>query len=105
MFAQSNNGASEAFAAAKEIVTRVAHDIRREFGAGLTREQCLKLVGVFRAGVVPRQRAGRRPKPQVTAAYLDWKAGMRGVALFRKHIPEWDRRNIIAITGSVSRRN
>ena len=25
MFAQSNNGASEAFAAAKEIVTRVAH--------------------------------------------------------------------------------
>jgi len=46
-------------------------------------------VSAFRAGVVPRRRAGRRPKPQVTAAYLDWKAGTRGVALCVKHIPGW----------------
>jgi hypothetical protein len=26
----------------------------------------------------------------MTAAYRDWKAGMRGVALFRKHIPGWE---------------
>jgi hypothetical protein len=95
MFAtQLNKGVSEAFAAAKEITARAAHDIRRQFGGeGLTREQCLKLVSVFRAGVVPRRKAGRRPKPQVTAAYLDWKTGMRGVALFRKHIPGWDKHN------------
>jgi len=50
-------------------------------------------VSLFRAGVVPRRRAGRRPKAQVTAAYQDWKAGMRGVALFRKHIPGWQKHN------------
>jgi hypothetical protein len=66
-----------------------AHDIRRQHGA-LTRDECLRLVSAFRAGIVPRRRAGRRPKPQVTAAYLDWKAGMRGVTLFRKHIPGWE---------------
>jgi hypothetical protein len=81
---------SPAFAAAKEMTTRAADDIRRQHGA-LTRDECLRLVSVFRTGLVPRRRAGRRPKPQVTAAYFDWKAGMRGVALFRKHIPGWDK--------------
>ena len=81
---------SDAFAAAKEMTVRAAQEIRRQFGPQLTRDECLRLVSVFRTGVVPRRRAGRRPKPQVTAAYLDWKAGMRGVALFRKHIPGWD---------------
>ena len=72
------------------MTTRAAHDIRRQYGQRLTRDECVKLVSVLRAGLVPRRRAGRRPKPQVTAAYLDWKAGMRGVALFRKHIPGWE---------------
>ena len=27
----------------------------------------------------------------MTAAYLDWKAGMRGVCLYRKHIPGWQK--------------
>jgi hypothetical protein len=81
---------SPAFIAAKERTAQAAHDIRCQHGQGLTREECLRLVSAFRAGMVPRRRAGRRPKPQVTAAYLDWKAGMRGVALFRKHIPGWD---------------
>jgi len=84
---------SEAFAGSKEITTQAFHDIRRQYGERLTREECLKLVSLFRAGMVPRRRAGRRPKPQVTAAYLDWKAGMRGVALFRKHIPGWQKHN------------
>lgn len=81
---------SPAFTAAKEMTEQAAHDIRRQCGQGLTREEYLRLVSAFRAGIVLRRRAGRRPKPQVTAAYLDWKAGMRGVALFRKHIPGWE---------------
>jgi hypothetical protein len=72
------------------MTARATRGIRRQFGEGLTREECLRLVGVFRAGIVPRRRSGHRPKPQVTAAYLDWKAGMRGVALFRKHVPGWE---------------
>jgi hypothetical protein len=69
------------------------NDVRLQFGDGLTRDECLRLVSVFRAAVVPKRRAGRRPKPQVTAAYLDWKAGMRGVTLYRKHIPGWEKHN------------
>jgi hypothetical protein len=59
---------SEAFAPAKEMTTRVAHDIRRQYGDGLTRDEWMKLVSAFRAGVMPRRRAGRRPKAQVPAA-------------------------------------
>jgi hypothetical protein len=84
---------SEAFAGANEMTAQAAHDIRRQFGEDLTRDECLRLVSVFRAGMVPRRRAGRRPKPHVTAAYLDWKAGTRGVELYRKHIPGWEKHN------------
>lgn len=84
---------SEAFTAAKEMAARAAHDIRSQYGEQLTRDECQKLVSAFRAGVVPRRKAGRRPKPHVTAAYLDWKAGMRGVQLFEKHIPGWRKHN------------
>jgi hypothetical protein len=82
---------SKAFAAAKEMTTRAAHDIRRQFGAFLTRDESVRLVSMFRAGVVPRRKAGRRPNAQVTAAYLDWKAGIRGLDLYRKHIPGWQK--------------
>ena len=93
--AHSANGAqdrsvSPAFTAARETTAQAANDIRRQYGELLTRDEGLRLVSVFRAGVVPRRRAGRRLKPQVTAAYLDWNAGMRGVALFRKHVPGWE---------------
>jgi hypothetical protein len=89
----SQKPVSAAFTAAREIATRAAKDVRSQFGEGLTREECLKLVNAFRAELVPRRRAGRRPKPHVTAAYLNWKAGMRGVTLYRKHIPGWQKHN------------
>jgi hypothetical protein len=91
--AAKRNSISEGFAEAKEMTARAAHDIRHQYGERLTRDECLKLLSVFRAGLVPRRRAGRRPQPQVTAAYLDWKTGIRGVALFRKHIPGWQKHN------------
>ena len=52
-----------------------------------------RLANICLGGLVPKRKAGRRPKPQVTAAYLDWKTGMRGVALFRKHISGWEKHN------------
>lgn len=88
-----NGGASDAFAAAKEMVTQATHEIRREFGHQFSREECQRLVSFFRAGLLPRRKAGRRPKPQVTAALADWRGGMRGVALYRKHIPGWEKHN------------
>jgi hypothetical protein len=84
---------SPAFAAAKEKATRAARDIRRKYGEGLSREEFIRLANAFRSAVVPRRRPGRRPKATITAAYLDWKVGMRGADLYRKHIPGWQGHN------------
>jgi hypothetical protein len=91
--AQGSNVVSEAFASAKEMTSRAAVDIQREFGPNLTREEAMKLVSAFRARIVPRRTPGSRKKPQVTAALMDFRAGMRSAALFRKHIPGWEKHN------------
>jgi hypothetical protein len=90
---KKNSKASETFTAAREITTQAAQEIRSQFGEGLTREESLTRVNAFRAGVVPRRKSGRRPKPQITDAFRDWKAGMCGVVLYRKHISGWERHN------------
>lgn len=55
------------FAAARGVTARAAHDIRHQHGQGLTREECLKDVSVFRVGNrakaetgTPRETAGDR---------------------------------------------
>jgi len=80
---------SAAFVAAKEKATRAARDIRRKYAEGLSREEYIRLANAFRSAVVPRRKPGRRPKATITAAYLDWKAGLRGADLYRKHILGW----------------
>jgi hypothetical protein len=50
-----------------------------------------KIVTAFRAVMIPKRRPGRKPSKAVTAAYADWRSNMRGVALFRKHILNWER--------------
>ena len=82
---------SDALAAAKEKATGMGHEIREQFGQSLTREDYIRVARVFRSAILPKRKPGRRPKAQVTAAYQDWKAGVRGVALFRKHIPGWEK--------------
>jgi hypothetical protein len=51
----------------------------------------LKIVRVFRSQIIPPGRPGRRRKERITAAHRDWKNGIRGVALYRKHIEGWDK--------------
>jgi hypothetical protein len=68
----------------------MARQLLGDFGQRLTREEWERLSRTFRSNVVPQRRPGRRRKPQVTAAYLDWRFGVRGVDLFRKHIPGWE---------------
>jgi len=48
---------------------------------------------VFRRQLFPRGKAGRKRSGAITAAYADWKEGMRGMQLYRKHIPGWERHN------------
>jgi hypothetical protein len=50
-----------------------------------------KIVTAFRLAMIPKRRAGRKLSEAITAAYTDWKFNIRGVALFRKHILNWER--------------
>jgi hypothetical protein len=84
---------SEAFTAAKEKAAQVAEEIRQTFGHRLTRDEYDRVARAFRSAVMPKRKPGRHPKPQVTAAYADWKAGARGALLFIKHIPGWEKHN------------
>jgi len=67
-----------------------ADRIRQEF-PDLGRRELLRIVTAFRRALIPRQRRGRRPSKEITAAHADWKCGMCGVALYRKHIVGFDR--------------
>jgi len=51
----------------------------------------LRLASAFRRMLRPARRPGRKPKASITAACDDFKAGLRGTALYQKHIPGFDR--------------
>lgn len=85
--------ASEAYAAAEEKAVPMVNELREEFAGRLTREEWERLGRKISSTLIPKLKPGRRRKPQVTAALADWKAGMRGAALFRKHIPGWKDHN------------
>jgi hypothetical protein len=52
-----------------------------------------KVVIEFRHGLFPTGRPGRKRKEVVTAAYCDWRDGLRGPELYRKHIPNYASHN------------
>jgi hypothetical protein len=85
---------SEELAAAKEKALRIGqHEFREQYGESLTRGDYIQVARAFYSAIVPKRKPGRRPKPQVTAAYLDWKGGLRGHPLYAKHIPGWQKHN------------
>ena len=49
------------------------------------------VVSAFRRQLLPPGKPGRRRSAEITAAYADWAAGMRGLTLYRKHIRRFDR--------------
>lgn len=57
---------------------------------GLPRAARLKVAVAVRLAVVPRRRPGRKDQ-RLDKAYTDYQAGMRGLDLFRKHIPRHDK--------------
>jgi len=52
-----------------------------------------RILVAFRRELFPPGRPGRRRKETITAAHRDWKNGMRGPALYRTHIPGWEKHN------------
>jgi hypothetical protein len=68
-------------------------------------------VSAFRREIIHPRRPGRKRSAEITAALADWEAGLRGLQLYQKHIPRWDkmthwRRRIAAeqLRGAISTR-
>lgn len=64
--------------------------IAKDFG-GLGRRERFALAGTFRRQLIPPGSPGRKRSEQITAAHADWKLGLRGPSLYRRHIDGWDR--------------
>jgi len=76
--------------------TKAAIEAGRKITAncqGLTHRERLHVANAFRRQLIPPGKPGRKRSSKITAAYLDWKEGLKGVALYRKHIRGWDRHN------------
>src|ERR1041384_5607419 len=74
----------------KEFVSRLA-DLTRQMFHHLSRAELIQIAQQFRSDLVPKRKAGRRPLLRITRAYEAWKAGLREVALYRAHIPRWEK--------------
>jgi hypothetical protein len=74
---------------------RIAHEAGSEIvsklGPTLGRSQRMKALVALRRVLFPPKRPGRKRKELVTAAHRNWKDGVRGLALFRVHIPGWEK--------------
>ena len=60
--------------------------------AGLPRPTRLKVAVAVRLAIVPKRKPGRKDQ-RLDKADADYRAGMRGIDLFRKHIPRHDKLN------------
>ena len=77
----------EACAIAREAAVRAMGCL----GPTPDRRLLQKVLAAFRHTIYPVKRAGRRKKEQITVAHRDWKNGMRGLELYQKHIPGWEK--------------
>ncbi len=80
---------AEVVAKAKEIAVEAARKIQTGATQTIERRDALRIVSAFRITLILHRRRGRKRKAVVTAAHADYKSGMRGVALYRKHIPRF----------------
>ena len=78
------------FERAKSVTVETARYVATEFAA-LDRSERLRLVKAFRVELIPRKAPGRKRQKEITAAYADWKQGAKGLQLYRKHIPGFDK--------------
>ena len=58
---------------------------------GLSISERRQVVRGFCSVLIPGRRAGRKQSETITAAYDAWRDGMRGIALYQSHIPNWKR--------------
>ena len=78
---------------ASNMAREAGRSIVSEFGAALDRRDRLRIIAIFKRTLIPPGRPGRIPCGRITEAYQDCKAGLHGLALYRKHIPGLDKMN------------
>jgi hypothetical protein len=74
------------FRQANAAATAAGAEIARDF-AKASRRQRLRLANTFLRQLLPPRKGGRRNTERITAAHADWKAGVRGLELYERHIP------------------
>jgi hypothetical protein len=55
----------------------------------LPRDARLDVVSAVRRAIVHKRKAGRKSDERLDPAYADFRTGTRGLALYRKHIPNF----------------
>ena len=85
------SGSDSPLEVACAIAQEAASVAASRLGPSPHRHELLKLHTAFRHALFPAKPPGRRRKEGVTAAHMDWKNGMRGIELYRKHIPGWEK--------------
>ncbi len=80
---------AEAVAKAKEIAVDAARQIQAAVRPTIERRDALRIVSAFRSTLIPQGRRGRKQKTAITAAHADYTNDMRGMELYRKHIPRF----------------
>jgi hypothetical protein len=82
---------SEAPTEACNLAREAGTQIMARFEPALDRKERLKVLAAFRRTLFPPGQPGRKRRKEITAAHADWKAGIRGVRLYQRHIPGFDR--------------
>jgi hypothetical protein len=75
---------------AEVVATEAGQQIARDC-SHLDRRARLRIVSTFCRQLIPPRKPGRKRRKEITAAHVDWRLGMRGVELYSKHIPGFDR--------------
>ncbi len=88
--AGEDHGIPSQLSRAIAIAEQAGKEITERF-SNLAPHERRKVVTQFRRQLFSAGKPGRRRSKEITAAYADWINGMRGLVLYRKHIPEFDR--------------
>jgi len=75
------------------LAQKAGSEIAARLGPSLGRREVARLVTAFRRTLLPRRPPGRKRRESITAAHEAWKTGVCGVALYRSHIPNWEKHN------------
>ena len=84
--------------AAGAIIDKAGQAIRQSYGRPLTLHEIAQLQRALQARLRPARKSGRKRQARITAAVRDYKAGLRGLPLYAKHIPGHEKLSELART-------